>query len=181
MTTPRIALTLTTLAALSSPALANGHPDPKLPKEVQAMYCLVGDWTSQNGQATLDGKKHKVDFTVSCAPTSGGFGLLCQAKFDIQGMGHLEETDLFGYDPGQDRYHWFSVTGMGETHDHVALPPKDKDPTITFAYAGLKGGKPMQEVIHLTFNADASKIEFRNDGVVGGQPAWLLSATMVKQ
>jgi hypothetical protein len=181
MKTTRIALAAAALAAVANPAFAKGNPDPKLPKEVQNMYCLVGDWTAQNAQFTIDGKKHKADFTVSCAPAAQGFAIACQARFDIAGMGHLEESDLFGYDPGQNRYHWFSVTAMGETHDHVALPPADKDPTITFAYAGVAEGKPLQEVIHMTFNSDGSKIDFRNDGIVGGQPAWLLTATMVKK
>src|SRR5678810_637065 len=112
-----LALAATTI---TSTVFAKGNADPKLPKETQPMYCLVGQWKSQNGIAVLDGKKHKVDFTVSCAPTSGGMALLCTDKFDIEGIGHLEETDLFGYDPGQGRYHWFAVTQQGETHDHVA-------------------------------------------------------------
>jgi hypothetical protein len=144
------------------------------------MYCLVGEWKSQNGQGTIEGKKHKVDFTVSCTPTAGGMGLACTAKFDIEGVGHLEESDLFGYDPGQNRYHWFSVTQRGETHDHVALPPGANDKGITFSYAGFEGGKPMQEVITLTF-LDENKIDFKNDGVVNGQPAWKFTATMIKK
>ena len=175
-------LALTTLAAVTSSAFAKGNPDPKLPKEIQGMYCLVGEWKSQNGSAVMDGKKHKVDFTVSCAPVAGGMALACTAKFDIEGLGHMEESDLFGYDPGQNRYHWFSVTQMGETHDHVALAPGPNDKAITFAYSGIQNGKPMQEVITLTFLDEAgTKLDFKNDGVVNGQPAWKFTATMIKK
>ena len=37
-------LTVTTLAAFTSSTFAKGKPDPKLPKEIQAMYCLVFEW-----------------------------------------------------------------------------------------------------------------------------------------
>jgi hypothetical protein len=168
--------------ALVSTAAAKGNPDPKLPKEIQQMYCLVGDWKSQNAVMVVDGARHKADFTVSCAPTSGGMGLSCSAKFDVEGLGHFEESDLFGYDAGQNRYHWFSVTQLGETHDHVALPPGPKDKGITFAYSGIQNGKPVQEVITMTFlDEAATKIDFRNDGVLGGQPAWKITATMIKK
>jgi hypothetical protein len=180
MKTPLLALVAVT--SITSTALAKGKADPKLPKEIQPMYCLVGEWKSQNAVAVLDGKKHKVDFTVSCAPTSGGMGLLCSTKFDIEGLGHIEETDLFGYDPGQNRYHWFSVTQMGETHDHVALAPAPSDKGITFSYTGFQNGKPMQEVVSMTFlDEAATRIDFKNDGVIAGQPAWKITATMIKK
>jgi len=175
-------LAIAVATSVTSAALAKGNADPKLPKEIQAMYCLVGQWKSQNGLMIIEGKKHKVDFTVSCAPTSGGLGLLCNDKFDIEGLGHLEETDLFGYDAGQGRYHWFAVTQQGETHDHVALPPGPNDKGITFAYSGVQNGKPMQEVVTMTFLDDAAtRIDFKNDGIVNGQAAWKITATMLKK
>ena len=39
-------LALTTIAAVTSSAFAKGNADPKLPKEIQGMYCLVGEWKS---------------------------------------------------------------------------------------------------------------------------------------
>jgi len=175
-------LALTTLAAVTSSAFANGKADPKLPKEIQGMYCLVGEWKSQNGSAIVDGKKHKVDVAVSCAPVAGGMGIGCTTKMAIEGLGQSEESDLFGYDPGQNRYHWFSVTQMGETHDHVALAPDPKDHSITFVYSGFQGGKPMQEVITLTFLDEAgTKMDFKNNGVINGQPAWTFATPMIKK
>lgn len=176
-------LALTTLSALVSVASANPNAAPKnLPKEIQPMYCLVGEWKSQGGFAQIEGKKHKVDFTVSCAPVASGMAIGCTAKFDVEGMGHMEESDLFGYDAAQNRYHWFSVTSRGETHDHVALPPGPNDKSITFAYAGVQAGKPMQEVITLTFlDEQATKLDFKNVGTIAGQPAWLFGATMIKK
>lgn len=174
-------LALATTCSLVSTVFAKGNAPANLPKEVQPMYCLVGDWAAPDGVMMIGGKKLKVDLKISCAPTAAGLGILCHAKLDIEGLGLIEETDLFGYDPGQNRYHWFSVTARGDTHDHVALPPGPKDSAITFVYNGKQDGKPLKETITLGLSADGNKIEFRNEGLVGGKQAWLGTATMIKK
>ena len=178
MTTSRISLALAALAAAATPAL--GAPDPKLPKPIQAMYRLVGDWSTKTGVMTIDGKKHKTDFSVSCAPASAGVAIACQAHFDIEGLGHFEESDLFGYDAGEDRYHWYSVDDLGDTHDHVALPPADGQPLV-YAYSGIALGKPMHEVLSFTFDPGGAKLELRVDQIVGGKPASLFTASLTKK
>lgn len=174
-------ITLTVLASLTAAASANPSTDPKLPKEVAVMNCLVGTWTSKNLQMTMDGKKLKGEGTITCVATAGGYGVSCTDKFTIQGLGTLEETDLFGYDPEAKLYHWYGVTSRGETHDHVGSPPAENDPTIMFAHSGFMGRKPMQEVLSMTFNKDQTKIEFKNSGVVAGQSAWTMVATFAKK
>ena len=42
-------LALVTLTAIVSTAVAKGNPDPKLPKEIQQLYGMVGDWKSRTG------------------------------------------------------------------------------------------------------------------------------------
>jgi hypothetical protein len=177
-------ITLTVLASLTPAASANpsaesGPPGP--PKEVAVLSALVGTWTSKNLQMTMDGKKFKGELTITCVASSGGFGVSCNDKFNIQGLGILEESDLFGYDPQAKLYHWFGVTSRGDTHDHVAMPPTGSDPTMTFAYSGFLGGKPMQEVLVMGFNKEMNKMEFKNTGLVGGQVAWGMVATITKK
>ncbi len=174
-------ITFAVLATLPTAALAKGSADPKLPKEVQAIHCMVGSWTAKNATVNLDGKKRKGDMTITCSPTAGGFGVLCTTKITVEGLGSFDETDLFGWNPQSQTYHWYAVTSMGESHDHVAKPPTEKNPTLMFAYSGFQDGKPMQEVLKLTFSADFSKFEFRNDGVVGGQAAWSIVAAFAKK
>jgi hypothetical protein len=174
-------ITLTVLASLSAPALAKGTADPKLPKEVQPIHCMVGTWTGKNVQVVMAGKKAKGDIAISCSPTAGGFGVMCTAKITVEGMGTIEETDLFGWDPQAKLYHWYAVTSMGDTHDHVAMPPTAEGQPVIFAQSGFQDGKPMQEVLRLGFNADGTKIDFRNDGVIAGQSAWTIVATLVKK
>lgn len=175
-------ITLTVLASLTSQtALAKGAADSKVPKEVQVVHSMVGTWSGKNAQVTMGGKKTKGDIALACALTAGGFGVMCTAKITIEGMGTIEETDLFGYDPQAKLYHWYAITSMGETHDHVATPPTAPNQPLLFAHSGFMDGKPMQEVIKLELNADGNKLGFRNDGVVAGQSAWTIVATLAKK
>src|SRR5262249_12553774 len=142
-------------------------------------YCLVGEWTAKDAAFTAGGKKHKTAVHVSCAPAASGYALECTATFDIDGIGHSEETDLFGYDPGQNRYHWFSVSSMQETHDHVALPPADGQP-IVWSYSGVLGGQPLHEVLRMTFDRDGKKLDFDATVIVAAEAQATLTASMVK-
>jgi hypothetical protein len=169
------------LAAFTTTALANGNADPRLPKEVQGIHSIVGEWTAKSATATMDGKKVKLTASFSCAATASGFGVLCKSKFDIAGMGTLEETDLFGWDPGEGKYHWFAVNATGETHDHVAAPPASPSDALVFVYSGRTAGKPMQEIISLKFNADSSVVDVRNQTLVDGKLAFQMALTMIKK
>ena len=180
MTTSRLALALAALAAAAAPAHAKGAPDPKLPVQIQAMYRLVGDWSTKRGRMTIDGVEHAVALAISCAPAAGGVAIACQAHFDVEGMGHFEESDLFGYDAGEDRYHWYAVDQFGDTHDHVALPPAEGQPLV-FAYAGILRGVPMHEVISFGFDRDGTEVDFHLDQIVGGKPTGRFTATMIKK
>lgn len=182
MTPSRIALATLALAATATPApaLAKDAPAPELPRQIQAMYRLAGDWSTKTGQMTIDGKKHVVALAISCAPAAGGVAIACQAHFDVEGLGHFEESDLFGYDAGEDRYHWYAVDQFGDTHDHVALPPADGQPLV-FAYSGVVEGKPVHEVISFVFDPGGAKIDFHLDQIVDGKPAGRFTATMTKK
>jgi hypothetical protein len=164
---------------LAASAFAKDAPDPKLPKEIKDMYCLVGQWQG-DFQYEMGGAKGTAKATIGCTPTSSGYGLACKAHFSgLPGGSSAEETDLFGFDPGARKYHWFSVTSMGETHDHVAELPTG--PTIHWLYRGTSEGKPMEESISMTFSADEKRIDFTNDGTVGGQKAWSMKGPLLKK
>ena len=174
-------LTALVLTSLVTRALADSKAAPKVPKEIQSLYAMVGDWKSEKAIGEMGGKKRKSEVSISCAPTAAGVAILCNTTIEIEGMGRIAETDLFGYDAGQGKYHWFGVTQRGDAHDHVALPPGPNDKGFTFVYSGYQDGKPMQEVISLTFLDGGAKMEFKNTGTVGGEPAWKIAATIVKK
>jgi len=171
-------------SALAKPSAAPGvsgapaaSSKPELPSEVKAMHCLVGDWTgSATGKMGADPLSARL--SLSCSETSGGFGVQCKTRFTGLPGGPAEETDLFGFDPGQRKYHWFSVTNQGETHDHVAEIPKGD--TLRFVYDGVQDGKPAREVITLKVSEDHHNLEFQNTYTVGGQVVLTLSGRGTK-
>jgi hypothetical protein len=159
--------------------MAKGHADnPKLPKEIQDMYRLVGSWQARATMQMGDSKT-ALGLTWVCEAASLGYGVACKAKFTGMPGGVQEESDLFGFDPGSKKYHWFSVTSMGETHDHAA--ELSTGSTLKFVYDGMAEGKPMRETIFLTFNDDGTRLELRNEGTIGGKPAWTMSGTATKK
>jgi hypothetical protein len=137
------AVTLSSAAALAD----------DVPAKVKDLECLVGTWKA-SGTVTMGADKANVKATWKCTRTPGKWGVLCGLKLTgVPGLPVYEETDLFGYEPGSDTYHWFSVTNAGETHDHVAAIPKGDH--VQFVYNGTQEGKPFKEVIDMTFGKDA--------------------------
>ena len=160
------------------PAGTATAPPSALPEEVQAIHGLIGEWRG-SGSAQFGADKSSTQFQLSCTPASGGFGVQCKTHFSgLPGGGSFEETDLFGFDPGQRKYHWFSVTNLGETHDHVAqISATD---TLRFVYDGVQEGKPLQEVITLRVAKNQRELEFQSTVTLAGQPVGQLSGRGTK-
>lgn len=167
-------------SALASPALAGGDAaaNPELPKEVQQMYCMVGEWRG-SGEVQMGADKAKLTISISCEPASGGHAISCRSRFDGLPTGPHEETDLFGYDATTNTYHWFAVTNAGETHDHVASMPTSD--TLTWVYKGSMGGKPFTETITFTFGNDSKRLDFESVGRAGKTTLFKLKARVHKK
>lgn len=172
-------LTLAVLAPLTATA------DGGLPKEIQGMDCLLGSWKGA-GSLVIGKDKAKLDATYSCKRTSGDFGVICQLRVTgIPGVPVYEETDLMGYEPNSKTYHWFAVTNLGETHDHVA-PVTDKN-KIRFTYNGTQEGKPLKEVVDWEFSGapkpgdKPTQISVRGETFVGGASTSVIEVKLKKQ
>jgi len=181
-TSKTIALAVT-LASIASAGAVLARPKGKdlgkLPREIQPIHCLTGEWRGA-AKVELGGQTVDLKLSMSCKATSGDYGVLCHSTFTgVPGVGTVHETDLFGYDPGAKRYHWFAISSMGETHDHVAELPTG--PTITFAYSGVQEGQPFQEVIAMTMNEAGNKLEFATRSLVGGELASKMTGTVTKK
>jgi hypothetical protein len=155
-----------------------GNPPP--PKETQGMACMVGSWKGTGSMTMGTNKVDGVKMTYNCKRTSGDWGVACTGVMTgIPGMGRLEETDLFGYDPGAGKYHWFAVTNDGETHDHVGTPGKGD--TLEFVYNGVQEGKPFKEVLQLTFRGPKeSMLDLRAETFVDAKSTSVMTATAHK-
>jgi hypothetical protein len=161
-------------------ALANKAPGaaPGAPAEVKNMGCLVGDWKG-TGQIVMGDTKAELKLALSCRWQSGGYGVACQARFaGPPALGTLEETDLFGYDASNRKYHWFAVTSTGETHDHVA--DVTEGGVIDWVFNGTQDQKPYKETIRMEFAPDSKQISFKSDVFVGGVAQMSFTGTMKK-
>jgi len=151
------------LAVLAVAIPLTTHADP-LPKQVEALEPLVGTFKG-TGTMTAGKDKAKVDFTLACKRTSARFGVQCTFHVTgVPGLAAYEESDLFGYEPNSDTYHWYAITNAGETHDHVAKSFGDK---VQWTYTGTQDGKPMKEVVDMELGKDRS-IAFRSETFLAG-------------
>ena len=149
-----------------------------LPKPVSEMECLVGNWKG-GGSMTMGKDKAKVDATWNCKRTSAKFGVLCTLRLTgIPGVASYDETDLFGYEPNTNTYHWYSVTNAGETHDHLAKAPAGN--TIQFVFNGTQEGKPFKEVIDLSFAKDGKSVTGRGETFAAGVSTSVLELSLRK-
>jgi hypothetical protein len=168
-----------TLAIALSLSLATIAAADPLPKQLEGMQCLLGNWKG-TATASMGKDKVKVDITWSCKPTSAKFGVLCSAHMTgIPGVAVYDETDLFGYEPGSDTYHWFAVTNGGETHDHVAKNPGES-PKLQFVFSGMQEGKPFKEVIDMEVAKDEKSLSLRSESFVAGASTFVLDGKVHK-
>lgn len=163
--------TIVSVLAISILAAAGSARGDDLPKEVKEIGCLAGAWKFA-GSTSMGGQRAAVRGTWKCSPTPGHFGVSCNIVMTgVPGMAQYIETDLFGYDPGAGKYHWFSVTNAGETHDHVGAMVGANE--ARFQYDGIQDGKPFREIITLAFHGEKA-LHVRSESFVGGKSVALM-------
>jgi hypothetical protein len=156
---------LTAFLALAGLPLQASAADA-LPKPVADMECLVGQWKG-GGTMAMGPDTAKINATWNCKRTSQQFGVLCSFHVTgIPGVAAYDETDLMGYEPNSNTYHWYSVTNAGETHDHVATPPTGN--AIHFEFQGTQAGKPLKETIDLDFGKDSKHLTGKAETFLAG-------------
>jgi len=169
---------LVAVLAAAAPFVAYAEAPGPLPKPVAGMECLVGQWRGA-GSLSMGKDTSKLDASWSCARTSAQYGVLCTLRVTgIPGLAAYEETDLMGYEPNTDTYHWYSVTNGGETHDHVAAPAAGN--TLQFVFTGTQEGKPFKEVIDLTFSKDSKRVTGRSEAFLAGVSTSVMQIEMHK-
>lgn len=169
----RFSMSILTLI-VTVPALA---ADP-LPKPVADMECLIGNWKG-GGTLAMGKEKSKIEATWTCQRTSTQFGVLCNFHATgVPGVSAYDGTDLMGYEPNSNQYHWYTVTNAGETHDHVAKIPDGN--TIQFIYTGTQEGKPFKEIIDLAFSNDSKAVTGRVQTFVAGTSTSIMDLKLRK-
>jgi hypothetical protein len=167
-------------AVLTTLGAARAGGDPPAPTETKDLARLVGTWKGTGSMTMGSDKVDGIKINWSCRPISVRWGVACDGVMTgIPGMGRLEETDLFGYDPGGGKLHWFAVTNVGETHDHVG--GRWTGQSAQFVYTGTQDGKPLKEVIDVSFkDKAAATFELRAETFVDGKTTSVLQGTARK-
>jgi hypothetical protein len=136
-----------------------------LPKPVADMQCLVGQWKG-GGSMVMGKDAAKISVSWTCRRSAAQFGVSCSFRATgIPGVASYEATDLMGYEPNSNTYHWYTVTNAGETHDHVAQLASGP---LQFVFNGTQEGKPLKEVIELNFSSDSKRVSGRAETFVAG-------------
>ncbi len=121
-------------------------PPPEVKKTVDA---FAGKWAADM-TVTMPGQPPvKFKGTWTCNKIAGGTAVDCSMSEQVPGLGLMEETDLWGYDPETKSVHAMTWNNMGEVHDHRAAWKDDK--TIEFTHSATAGGKPIEETFVMTF------------------------------
>lgn len=166
---------LVILFAASLPLVAAADP---LPRPVAGMECLIGTWRG-SGTVAMGKDKAKIDATWTCHRVSQKWGVMCTFKVTgVPGVAVYEETDLMGYEPNTNTFHWYAVTNAGETHDHVA--PATDGGKLQFVFTGTQEGKPFKEVIDMDMAKDSKSLTGRAESFVAGASASVMELKLRK-
>ncbi len=173
----RISQCFLVLVILAAPAAAAAQePSPEQARVLENLSCLVGTWTGE-GTVQMGDTEHSVSFAYTCRAAAAGAGVTCHLEMTgIPGFTY-EANDLWGYDPGTNSVHWFTVSNAGETHDHRGRI----DGRSFFAtYVGRREGQPMRENVRFAFT-DQNSVSFSSVVYVAHTRIESFSGSMTKE
>jgi hypothetical protein len=156
---------------------AGGPSAVKPPEAVQRLAPLAGRFEG-TASYTADGKTTRFTLRQDSRLSAGGWGLECTESADTPELGHYASVNIFGFDPGRGQLHLYSVTNLGDCHDHVGNWLSDNQ--VYFREEGFLDGKPMIEEIPLTI-VGPNQYRFRSVTTVAGQVTAIFEADMRRQ
>lgn len=146
---------LLTASATASAVIAQEAPAPP-PEVARTVNALDGSWATDM-KLTLPGQA-PIAFkgTWNCHKIAAGGAVECSLSTQVPGLGPMEETDLWGYDPETKAVRIMTWNNMGEVHDHHGAWQGDK---MVLHHTATAGGKPVEEDFEFSFPA-ANKMAF---------------------
>lgn len=112
---------------------------------------LLGDWELSVEGELADGRRVRGKGTARGESAVGG-GALVTMRVEMDGPGSFEETNLFGYSAEEERVHQFSVTSLGEAHDHEGV--WETEDRLYVEWNGISGGRPVTEKIRYEWRGE---------------------------
>ncbi|MES2620806.1 MAG: hypothetical protein V4615_08135 [Bacteroidota bacterium] len=136
------------LQARMNAAAHSSIANSNAPAAVKNLMKFNGRWVG-NVTIVTEGKTHKVEYRLIGRSTAGGYGLYLDESFRDSTLGEMKASNLVGYDPNDEKIHWYSVDNHGSTHDHTG---SWKSPDSLFMeHSGVRKGKTYQEKISVIF------------------------------
>jgi hypothetical protein len=109
-------------------------------------------------------------------PAAAGWGVSAKFEGTIEGMGHVAEDHLFGYNQETGVTHFYALTNTANVHDH---PGKWTGPdSLEFVCETTQQGKPYREVVMVTIEGDAVHVVATE--YLDGQEAGVFDCTFRK-
>ncbi len=161
--TARILSTLLAGSVWASVATVGVAQQNGVPPDARRFEVMIGKWTGE-GTLNTGNQPVKLALTYRCDSAAAGWGIACELIAKGEGM-EMRENDLMGFDPVTGKGHWFAVTNMGETHNHVVSWIDDT--RFKAHYAWEQDGARMEENIAVSVNGRS--MEFRSVVTANGQ------------
>lgn len=110
--------------------------------------------------------------------TADGNGLYMDEHATIPDVGRLIGGNIIGFDPYEQKLHWFSVDNFGTTHDHIGeLIDKDH---LRLIHESQREGKTYREEIDFEWKSP-KQLHAKLIGTLNGQIEEILEGTLVRK
>lgn len=88
------------------------------PQILKQVFSLEGNWES-NATLKMGADIFNFIYNFQFKKLFNGQGLMLEERGEIPGVGKLEAANIIGFNPYDEKLHWFTVDNMGTTHDHI--------------------------------------------------------------
>jgi hypothetical protein len=154
MTRFQVALVLSAFCLTAAYGQATQGPSELVKRFAPYAGTFEGQLIMTEGEKTVTAKVKSRNSMIS-----DNWGFLVEEVATMPDGGQYKSHNVMGYDAGGKKVHIFSVTNMGETHDHKGDWKDAK--TLVVQYDGTREGKPFVEKISLTFhNPDSYSVSW---------------------
>lgn len=146
-----------------------------IPEPARKLDALLGTW-AVSGTMTMGDGAARVSGRWRFSRVADGYGVRTALQTTIEGMGTFEEEELIGFDPSEERIHFFSLNKFA-VRDHVG-GWKD-DHTLYVEYNGEQQGEHCREGMTITLAGD--RMEGHVVETLAGVVVVTTALTLVKQ
>jgi hypothetical protein len=149
-----------------------------IPPQMQKLTSkLLGQWKADLVMK-VDGKEIKMKDFCDFSQIADGMGLYMTETSTMDNGAEYKSVNIVGYDASGEVIHWYTVSNMGETHDHI-LKWIDEN-SFTLTYSSMANNKNYVEMIECRFLRDGY-CEFKQNVKVNNVTTQEISGTFIRQ